>query len=131
LALAILAAVSVVELLALVLKLAWRANRVCRQVSAGSASCRQPPLAAPKHFYVINGADHTVSVINPDNTVQPAAITVGYQPEGVTVSATGATADDVYVTNLGSDSVSVIDPTTNAIVNTITGFNRPWGIAVA
>lgn len=35
-----------------------------------------------------------------------------------------------YVTNNGSNTVSIVDPTTNTIVGTINGFNRPVGISI-
>jgi YVTN family beta-propeller protein len=48
----------------------------------------------------------------------------------VAVSATGATAGDVYVTNFGGNSVSVISPT-NTVLTTITVGTNPVRVAVA
>jgi YVTN family beta-propeller protein len=69
-------------------------------------------------------------VISPTNQVL-TTLTVGAEPLGVAVSATGATAGDVYVTNQASGTVSVIDPTTNTVLTTITVGNIPIGVAVA
>ena len=54
-------------------------------------------------------------------------ITVGTSPDGVAVSPDGTTA---YVTNIGSNNVSVINTTTNTVTSTITGLgNGPYGVA--
>jgi DNA-binding beta-propeller fold protein YncE len=37
-------------------------------------------------------------------------ITVGTEPEGVAVAPAGPDAGDIYVTNYGSNTVSVIQP---------------------
>jgi YVTN family beta-propeller protein len=34
------------------------------------------------------------------------------------------------VSNTGDDTVSVIDTSTNEVVQTVTGFNQPWGVAI-
>lgn len=44
---------------------------------------------------------------------------------------TGANAGDVYVTNAGNHKVSVIDPTTNSVMTTITVGDSPQRVAVA
>jgi YVTN family beta-propeller protein len=49
-------------------------------------------------------------------------------PTGVAIAPDGKRA---YVTNLDSDSVSVIDTTTNKVVKAIKGFDHPAGVAVA
>jgi YVTN family beta-propeller protein len=56
-----------------------------------------------------------VSVINSATN----AVIVGTDPDGLAVSPTGANAGDVYVTNSGSNSVSVISPS-NTVLTTIT-----------
>ena len=93
-------------------------------------------------IYVPNLLDDTVSVIDgvptsPTYNTVVATIPVGDGPQGVAVSPAGM----VYVTNIGSvaeagTTVSVIDgvpgsPTYNTVVATITGFNSPFGVAVA
>lgn len=86
-------------------------------------------------MYVVNNIDGTVSVINTsDNTVidtDPIAagitpITVGSQP---IVIAYDLINHDMYVTNQGDDSVSVIDTTTNQVIDTIKVGDFPTGIA--
>jgi YVTN family beta-propeller protein len=50
----------------------------------------------------------------------------------VAVNATGSPyAGDVYVTNQGSNTVSVIDPVFNSVVTTITVGSAPFGVAVS
>jgi YVTN family beta-propeller protein len=53
-------------------------------------------------------------------------ITVGNTPRGVAVDST---RHRVYVANFGGDSVSVIDSTTNAVLQTITGITAANGLA--
>ena len=58
-------------------------------------------------------------------------ITVGTGPVGVAVSPTGPAAGDIYVTNAGSDSVSVINPATEQVIATIDVGHFPFGVAVS
>src|SRR6476619_5802784 len=61
--------------------------------------------------YVTNSIDNTVSVIDPaTNTVVGTPISVGTGPRGVAVTPNGAFA---YVTNFGSNDVSVISAASN------------------
>ena len=69
-------------------------------------------------------------MISPTNTVL-TTITGFNGPNGVAVSPTGANAGDVYVTNAGNHKVSVIDPTTNSVVTTISVGESPQRVAVA
>src|SRR6218665_3765523 len=62
-----------------------------------------------------------------DNDTVTNTITVGTTPAGVAVTPDGST---VYVTNRGSDSVSVIDTATGTVTKTITVGLRPFGVAV-
>ena len=57
-----------------------------------------------------------------------ATITVGSKPRGVAVSPDGTTA---YVANSFSNTVSVINTTTNTVTTTITVGTRPRGVAVS
>jgi len=50
----------------------------------------------------------------------------GYEPYGVAVNPT---TNRVYVTNEGTDNVSVIDGATNAVTATVPVGIHPWGIA--
>ena len=62
----------------------------------------------------------------PKNTVV-ATIPVGPQPQGVVVSPNSET---VYVANIGSASVSVINAATNTVTFTISVGNTPDGLAI-
>ncbi len=83
----------------------------------------------PKAGYVYvtssnaDGSKGTVSVIDPATNKVTATIDVGTMPGGVAVSPTGPEAGFVYVgsTYNGVTMVSVIDPTSNIIVDQIPG----------
>jgi YVTN family beta-propeller protein len=65
----------------------------------------------------------------PDHDCSPTPlgeITVGDTPRGVAVDSSRSR---VYVANFGSNSVSVIDSNTNAVLQTITGINSANGLA--
>ncbi len=93
------------------------------------------------HAYVVNfGSPYTstatpgtVSVIatttNPP-TVVGSPIPVGFAPTWVAITPDGA---HVYVTNQIDNTVSVIGTATNppAVTTTLTGFNAPFGVAIA
>lgn len=63
------------------------------------------------------------------NPTTPAVdpTTVGIGPTGVAVSTDGS---HVYVTNGGSDNVTVLDATTNSVVGTIPVGDQPIGIVI-
>ena len=78
--------------------------------------------------YVANSADGTVSVIDTDdNTVVGSPIAVGTSPFAIAITPDGAYA---YVTNTGSDSVSVIEVGADVVVDTILVGDEPLGIAI-
>lgn len=92
-------------------------------------------LAAP-YAYVVNPCtsssscnNGTVSVVNAatDATVG-TPIAVGNLPYGVATSPDGS---HVYVTNSGSNSVSVIDTATNSVVATVSVGTYPYGVAIS
>ena len=58
-----------------------------------------------------------------------ATVTVGGAPVGVAITPNGEYA---YVTNNGihSDTVSVINTTTNTVTATVTVGSYPWGVAI-
>ena len=58
-------------------------------------------------------------MINPATNTVTATIPVGSEPQGVAVSPTGTYAGDIYVTNDGGATVSVINPATNTVIATI------------
>ena len=55
-------------------------------------------------------------------------MTVGLYPDGVAVTPDGT---KVYVTNYGSNTVSVIDTATNTVTATVTVGTNPRGVAVS
>ena len=74
----------------------------------------------------------TVSVIDANTNAIVAAIPVGrgcwcVGADGITVSPDGA---NVYVTNDGDDTVSIIDTTVNAVIGTV-GISDPAALAVS
>ena len=72
--------------------------------------------------------DNTVSVINTATNTVSATITVGSDPNGVSVSPDGS---KVYVANEGANTVSVINTATNTVTATITVGTNPYGISVS
>ncbi|MDE3023320.1 MAG: YncE family protein [Pseudomonadota bacterium] len=57
-----------------------------------------------------------------------ATITVGSSPLGI---AYAPSSNSIYVTNINSNNVSVINPATNTVTATITVGTNPYGIAYA
>jgi YVTN family beta-propeller protein len=69
----------------------------------------------------------TVDIINDTiNRFPPASAAVGHFPVGVAYDTSNA---NVYVTNSGSDRVSVISAFNNSVYSTIPVGSAPWGIA--
>jgi YVTN family beta-propeller protein len=83
-------------------------------------------------IYVTNEDSNNVSVINRQSMDVVANIMVGNKPRGI---ATGLNRKNpkVYVANSGSNTISVIDPTTNMVEGEvpIRYGTQPEGIAVA
>lgn len=92
---------------------------------------KRPELSAFL-VYVSNEDSNNVSVINRQSGEIAATILVGKRPRGIAVSSAGERSR-VYVANSGSDSITVIDPTTNKIEQEVpVRFGRqPVDIAVA
>ncbi|WLR42480.1 YncE family protein [Bacillus carboniphilus] len=66
----------------------------------------------------------------PTNTAVTASATVdGQSVQSVGVTEVECLPFEIYVTNNGSNDVSVIDTVTNMVVDTITGITNPTGIA--
>ena len=83
-------------------------------------------LEAQPYTYIALTGDHKVSKIDVSGTpTLSATITVGNTPHGIAV-----TPDDskVYVTNSVSNTVSVIDASTDMVTTTINVGNYPFGI---
>ena len=76
------------------------------------------------HLYVANSDSGAVSVINTTTNSVTNTISVGRNPEGLTLSPDGT---DVYVANYDSNTVSVID----AATNTISVGTNPTAVAVS
>src|SRR5438874_7083878 len=88
--------------------------------------------ANDKLIWVVNPADDSVSVIRPDNNTRIAKITVGDEPQSVTLTPDGQYA---YVANAAAGSVTIIqisDPAwgtfTASVVGTLTTGAEPWNI---
>ena len=77
--------------------------------------------------FVTNSGSNTVSRVEYPtaftSTSVTATIAVGSSPTGIAMTATHA-----YVANNGSNSVSVIDTGSNAVVTTIPVGAAPWGV---
>lgn len=86
------------------------------------------PASYHEFAYVSDGAANTVTVLDLVYLRQDRILHVGRNPTGLAVNPK---RNEVYAVNTGSDSVSVIDVTTNSIVATIGVHHRPYFIAVA
>ncbi len=95
-------------------------------VLAGAAGASAAPFA-----YITNQGDMTVSVIDTATNTVTATVIVESSPTGVAVSPDGSR---VYVANLGSNMVSVIDATKTppAVIANVTVIgSSPFGVAVS
>ena len=72
------------------------------------------------------GASSFVSVINTATITVVKTVKVGSIPYGVAITPNGA---DAYVTNYSSNSVSVINTTTDSL-KTVTVGKGPTGVAI-
>src|SRR5260370_1093790 len=80
------------------------------------------------HVYVPNADDATtVQVINTQTNSVESTITVGSHPGCSLVTPDGS---KLYVDNVGSNTVSVIDPTSNTEVSRITVGRNPNGLGI-
>jgi YVTN family beta-propeller protein len=86
------------------------------------------PASYHEFAYVSDGATNTVTVLDLVYLRQDRILQVGRNPTGLAVNPKRS---EVYAVNTGSDSVSVIDVTSNSIVATIGVHHRPYFIAVA
>jgi len=96
-----------------------RTNAVVSTVGVGAGPVGVAVDQADDTVYVANGVSNNVSVIN-GRTGQRTddTIAVGNSPGGVAVDQSLTNAGLVYVTNLGSNSVSVIGRVTPSLVAT-------------
>jgi YVTN family beta-propeller protein len=58
-----------------------------------------------------------------------ATVALSLTPVGASPPA-ASTTSYAYVTNIGSDTVSVIKTSTNAVVKTVTVGSDPYGVAI-
>jgi YVTN family beta-propeller protein len=58
-----------------------------------------------------------------------AVVALSMTPVGASPPA-ASTTPYAYVANDDSDTASVINTSTNTVVKTVTGLNRPWGVAI-
>ncbi|WLR42506.1 YncE family protein [Bacillus carboniphilus] len=80
----------------------------------------------------MNGNYVTSVVVTPPKPLTKTAITASATVNGQIVQSVGVTEVVrllLYVTNFGSNNVSVINASTNMVVDTITGITNPTGIA--
>jgi YVTN family beta-propeller protein len=73
-------------------------------------------IAVDKNIYVVNRDSNTLSVISTENNTKIKDIPVGKQPTSIGID--GST-DTVYVTNSGSNSVSVIDAFADKVISQV------------
>ncbi|HVN52961.1 MAG TPA: PKD domain-containing protein [Anaerolineaceae bacterium] len=90
-----------------------------------------------KNALVTSYEDNTLKILDidpasPHYLTVSKTITIGTQPIRI---ATSPCLNKAYITNKGSNSVSIVDLTTihsdAPVINTITGLNAPWGVIVA
>lgn len=93
---------------------------------------KQIPELSSMLIYVTNEHSDNVSVINRQSGDVVATVKVGKNPRGI-ASSQSKERPRIYVANSGSNSVSVIDPTTHKVeIEIPVRFGRePEGIAVA
>jgi YVTN family beta-propeller protein len=98
---------------------------------ADSSRCLQIPFGiavSPDGTKAYFTAGCHVSVIDTQTYAVTRLTSAGEDlPLGVAVTPVG---DRVYVANAGSNTVSVIDTTTNGVIMTIPVDGAPWGVAV-
>jgi YVTN family beta-propeller protein len=103
-------------------------NDKIKDVLVGS---RPNDLAFIKNYYlfVVNSGDNSVSVIDLDTKIVVKTITTGVTPVSI---ATDSNKNHllVFVTNMESDTLSVISGNTFKTQNNITVGNRPYGVDV-
>jgi YVTN family beta-propeller protein len=95
-------------------------NEGGRQAKPGETTMDSYGTQVPANGYLGTSTTGTVSVIDPSN---PSAA-VGSIPVGLHPTAMYRSGNALFVANTNSDTVSVIDTTTNHVVQTIE--TRPW-----
>jgi YVTN family beta-propeller protein len=82
--------------------------------------------------YVVNSKSNSISVIDPTtNTVETEIpIRFGQEPEGIAVATASSEKEFIFVTNYGSNTVSVIDGLTYQEIEKVNVKNGPVAVAV-
>jgi YVTN family beta-propeller protein len=78
------------------------------------------PVSGPSPGYLVTIDTSTDQVVDD--------ITIGTTPAIAALTVAGTYA---YVTDTGSNNVSVINTASNSLIGTLTGFDEPYGIAIA
>ena len=112
-------------------------DQVIATVPVGSAPTSVATTYNGTFAFVANQGSNTVTVVNTYDNTFYKTIDVGAQPTGI-VQATTATQTSpgnwtraVYVTNSGSNTVSVIETLTDTVAGTIPVGGNPTGVAVS
>ena len=79
-------------------------------------------------YIVNNDAPGTVTMYDPNTDLETGTIAVGNNPFRIVLSSDGLKA---YVSNFGSDTVSVISTVSQTVIATIAGFNWPLALALS
>jgi len=100
---------------------------------AAVAATYSSPIAITaddRFVWVVNPDNNSVSVIEVggDLNIKRAEITVGVEPRSVAITPNG---QKVYVTNMASGSVSIINAATRAVTRVIPVGREPFGCALA
>jgi YVTN family beta-propeller protein len=83
-------------------------------------------ISPDETLYIASYVTDKVYAIN-QTALKTTPISVGIKPLGVAITLDGKW---VYVTNQGSNSVSVINTTTNNVTTTVPVGNEPYGVTV-
>lgn len=76
--------------------------------------------------YVTNRLDGTVSIMDVDTLTVKKTITAGLGPAGIQFVQAGNTKYQVWVVNLDSDTISIIDPATDNVFRTLPAGDYPY-----
>lgn len=106
-----------------------RVNVVRTALPAGITGFTEMAVNSVTHsVYMVNSARDSIWEFVPStSTFTEIHLPAGSAPAMV---ATDDTNNLVYATNSGTGTVSVIDPTTHSVSNTITVGSAPWGISI-
>ena len=97
--------------------------------TASGAMALEPRAGAVARLWVANPDADTVAVIDTATRTRVAEIAVGVSPRSVAIAPDGR----VWVTNKGSATISIVNPTTLSVTQTITlpRASQPHGLAFA